>query len=333
MARRTPGRPQPARGSSQTSGLLLSRVFTFLVFTLLPPTNTLVEGRSSRADVHEGDRGLFKNFWAGVSVGVTNAISYSGCSACENVLDFVVNTEDDDDGDDDGGLAPTTVKIVGMGLGRTGSTSLAMAFDVLGYHPYHDDELSRVPMPAESDDDPLTDAEVERMWLDHFDRVGQAGFDVSFRTPLDVALKKGAKVILTVRDDADKYAVSWANGPLYFATVMYSAPFKWMKPVQAMYPWIQEEFYQEPTTLYGHEPRPDQYLNQSFLAEVYLDHNEHVKAVVPPDRLLVFNAKDGWAPLCEFLGVPIPSGDSEGTPLLRPSILVYIATLSTFSLS
>ena len=103
---------------------------------------------------------------------------------------------------------------------------------------------------------------------------------------------------------------------------MYSVPFTWMKPVQAMYPWIQEEFYEEPTTLHGHEPRPDQYLNQSFLAEVYLDHNEHIKAVVPPDRLLVFNVKDGWAPLCEFLGVPIPTGDGdwEGRELPFPRI-------------
>ena len=206
MARRTPGRPRPAWGSFRTSGQQqhLSRVFALLVFSLRPATNTLVEGRSSRADVHEGDRGLVKNFWAGVSVGVTNVFGYSGCSACENALDFVFDTADDDAydayDDDGGGLAPTTVKIVGMGLGRTGSTSLAMAFDVLGYHPYHDDELNRVPMPAGSGD-----AEVERMWLDHFDRVGRAGFDVSFRTPLGVALQKGTKVILTVRDDAGEH--------------------------------------------------------------------------------------------------------------------------------
>ena len=185
--------------------------FTLLVFSLRSPTNTLVEGRNSRADVHEGDRGPFKNFWAGVSVGFTNAIYYSGCGACENALDFLVNNEDydDDDDRDDDGLAPTTVKIVGVGLGRTGSTSLAMAFDILGHHPYHDDELDRVAMPRDFGDGNLADR--ERAWLDHFDRVGQAGFDVSFRAPLDVALKKGVKVILTVRDDAGAYAASWAS--------------------------------------------------------------------------------------------------------------------------
>lgn len=33
-----------------------------------------------------------------------------------------------------------------------------------------------------------------------------------------------------------------------------------------------------------------------------------VKAAVPADRLLVFEARQGWAPLCEFLGVPTPTG-------------------------
>ncbi|GFH09586.1 uncharacterized protein HaLaN_04762 [Haematococcus lacustris] len=33
---------------------------------------------------------------------------------------------------------------------------------------------------------------------------------------------------------------------------------------------------------------------------------EEVQRVVPADRLLVFNVKQGWAPLCAFLGVPVP---------------------------
>ena len=33
---------------------------------------------------------------------------------------------------------------------------------------------------------------------------------------------------------------------------------------------------------------------------------EEVKATVPKDRLLVFEAKEGWEPLCKFLNVPIP---------------------------
>ena len=33
---------------------------------------------------------------------------------------------------------------------------------------------------------------------------------------------------------------------------------------------------------------------------------EQVKADIPPERLLVFEVKNGWEPLCEFLDVPVP---------------------------
>ena len=33
---------------------------------------------------------------------------------------------------------------------------------------------------------------------------------------------------------------------------------------------------------------------------------EEVKATVPKEKLLVFEAKQGWKPLCEFLGLPEP---------------------------
>ncbi|HEY0739484.1 MAG TPA: sulfotransferase, partial [Herpetosiphonaceae bacterium] len=40
--------------------------------------------------------------------------------------------------------------------------------------------------------------------------------------------------------------------------------------------------------------------------EVFNRHNEEVQRVVPPERLLVYDVKQGWEPLCAFLGVPVP---------------------------
>ena len=37
-------------------------------------------------------------------------------------------------------------------------------------------------------------------------------------------------------------------------------------------------------------------------------HEAAVKAEAPDGNVLVFQAKDGWKPLCDFLGVPIPDG-------------------------
>ena len=38
----------------------------------------------------------------------------------------------------------------------------------------------------------------------------------------------------------------------------------------------------------------------------YREHNERVQAVIPKEKLLVFNVKEGWKPLCEFLGCEEP---------------------------
>ena len=40
--------------------------------------------------------------------------------------------------------------------------------------------------------------------------------------------------------------------------------------------------------------------------QAYLDHNERVRNSIPASQLLEYGLGDGWAPLCEFLGVPVP---------------------------
>jgi len=42
------------------------------------------------------------------------------------------------------------------------------------------------------------------------------------------------------------------------------------------------------------------------LRHTYITHYSHVRHVVPRDRLLEFESKDGWGPLCEFLGKEPP---------------------------
>jgi hypothetical protein len=42
------------------------------------------------------------------------------------------------------------------------------------------------------------------------------------------------------------------------------------------------------------------------LIESFNKHIETVKAVVPPERLLIYRVKQGWQPLCRFLGLTIP---------------------------
>ena len=39
---------------------------------------------------------------------------------------------------------------------------------------------------------------------------------------------------------------------------------------------------------------------------VYERHNEEVKRSVPEEKLLVYEVKEGWEPLCRFLGKEVP---------------------------
>jgi len=50
-------------------------------------------------------------------------------------------------------------------------------------------------------------------------------------------------------------------------------------------------------------------LDEERAIQTFLRHNEEVRAGVPADRLLVYDITDGWAPLCEFLDVPVPDED------------------------
>ena len=55
---------------------------------------------------------------------------------------------------------------------------------------------------------------------------------------------------------------------------------------------------------WGGDDFSDENLRQTFLT-----HSETVKRIVPRERLLVFEVKEGWGPLCRFLGVQRPEGE------------------------
>jgi hypothetical protein len=46
----------------------------------------------------------------------------------------------------------------------------------------------------------------------------------------------------------------------------------------------------------------------SYAMGVFERHNADVKKNVPPERLLVYDIRQGWEPLCQFLDVPVPQG-------------------------
>jgi Sulfotransferase domain len=48
--------------------------------------------------------------------------------------------------------------------------------------------------------------------------------------------------------------------------------------------------------------------DRSFAIEVFNRHNQQVRDLIPPERLLLFEVREDWEPLCAFLDVPVPAG-------------------------
>lgn len=51
-----------------------------------------------------------------------------------------------------------------------------------------------------------------------------------------------------------------------------------------------------------------QFEDRQYAIDVFNQHVATVKQTVPADRLLVYDIKQGWEPLCQFLDVPVPVG-------------------------
>jgi len=46
--------------------------------------------------------------------------------------------------------------------------------------------------------------------------------------------------------------------------------------------------------------------DREYAIETFERHNEEVKQCVPAENLLVYEIREGWGPLCEFLGIEVP---------------------------
>ena len=62
--------------------------------------------------------------------------------------------------------------------------------------------------------------------------------------------------------------------------------------------------------------------DRAFLIDYFHRHTAAVKAAIAPERLLVYEAGQGWEPLCRFLGVaqpeaPYPSENSTAEFISR----------------
>ena len=212
------------------------------------------------------------------------------------------------------GMPSPTLKVIGAGLGRTGTLSLHAALERLGF------------APCEHMTNCFAHPERFALWLEAARRK-RAGEPIDwrplfagYRATVDwpgayfwrelVAAHPGAKVILTVRDPerwydsahATIYAATHARNATPAARLLYRLV-AWANPEAGRgFRTVKETVWDG--TMGG------RFENREEAIRIFEEHNRAVMAMVPAERLLVFDVKEGWEPLCTFLGVPVPAGEA-----------------------
>ncbi|GAA4633031.1 sulfotransferase family protein [Actinoallomurus vinaceus] len=184
------------------------------------------------------------------------------------------------------------LEVIGAGFGRTGTMSLKLALERLGYGPcHHMIEL-------------IDDAEQLDLWS----RVAEAGtadWDMvyrDFRATVDwpgaafwrqlVGHYPEAKVILSVRDPRSWYESAYES--IYRARSFVAGD-----PLSVQRRDVVGRMVWDGT--FG-----GRFEDAEHAMAVFTEHNDAVRREVPAERLLEFQVKQGWGPLCDFLGVPVP---------------------------
>jgi hypothetical protein len=181
------------------------------------------------------------------------------------------------------------LKIIGAGLGRTGTLSLKIALEQLGFVKcYHMAEVLMNPRDAAC----WVDAAAGRPdWERIFEGYAATVDYPGCRYWRELAeYYPAAKVILSVRD-----AQRWFESTQ--ATI-----FSPQNRERLQFPQMREFFDKNVYADFG-----ERIHDRDYMVAAFERHNEEVRRAISPERLLEFDVKQGWQPLCEFLGVPVPA--------------------------
>ena len=189
------------------------------------------------------------------------------------------------------GILPPPLQVIGAGFGRTGTMSMRAALVRLGFGPC--DHM------VENEEHPERFA----LWAEAL-RQKTAGKPIDWRPLLSgfqaivdwpgayfwrelTAAHPNAKVLLTVRD-----------------------PERWYDSVQpTIFAMLDEQLPEVARDIIFTRTFNDRLTDRQHCQGVFTQHNHAVRETIDPDRLLVFDVKEGWEPLCAFLCVPVPADE------------------------
>jgi Sulfotransferase domain len=186
------------------------------------------------------------------------------------------------------------LKVIGAGFGRTGTHSLKLALEQLGFGPCHhmfevrDNPERLIPWQAAARGE-LPDW--DEVFADYVAQVDWPGArywrELAEHYP-------AAKVILSTRPEEE-----WFDS--FQATI---APFiRDPAVLTAEHPRAIAEMVAE---MIGQQIFGGRMDDRAHACAVFRDHVAQVQSTFAPERLLTWRATEGWEPLCRFLGVAAP---------------------------
>jgi hypothetical protein len=185
-----------------------------------------------------------------------------------------------------------SISVIGAGVGRTGTNSLKLALNQLGCGPCH-----------------------------HMDEVIA---NLATQVPLWAAAAKGKPDWAAIFKDYES-AVDWPVASFYREMHKQYPSAKFVLTVRSPESWyasFSETIYKLISAPDVPPPMQDWLamgiavlgkagfalgLDETGLKAAFATHNEAVKSSIPAKQLLIYEVKQGWKPLCAFLGKPVPS--------------------------
>ncbi|MGP4102944.1 sulfotransferase family protein [Nonomuraea sp. KM90] len=195
------------------------------------------------------------------------------------------------------------MRVIGAGLGRTGTLSLQAALEHLGFAPcFHGRHLHETLHLL-----PLWRAAAEQGSAEAWRRLF-AGYDATVDWPSAAFWREltaafpDAKVILTVRDPHRWYD---SMADTIFRAYDHSSRNQVVDEAARVVPGMAElgAFMRE---VVWDRFFAGRFADREHAIGVYTEHNAAVQREIPPARLLVMRPGTSWEPLCSFLGLPAP---------------------------
>lgn len=197
---------------------------------------------------------------------------------------------------------PQPIRVFGAGLSKTGTSSLRDALNE-GYKTYHARNMVSTPGHLDLWHEAATTSNIAAV----LDKLADDGFNATTDLPMAGLFREGlrrypqARFVLTLRDSPDK----WASSFEYHGTVVnvfVDGVFQWLetfRKAKAVVYWQR--------TLLPFLERGECFIVKTSREKCIASYEQHSRDVIdaiPPEQLLVFNVKQGYAPLCSFLDIP-----------------------------